>query len=208
MKTALILIQFARALSLALKDRDVYTRLHSDRVMNLSVEIGKKIGVPSDELILLKTAAALHDIGKIGVPDKVLLKTSSLEEQELATMRLHSNLGADIVQSLANAGDEGSDAVLSHDEVAIVASAIRHHHECFNGQGYPNGITGESIPIFARIITIADNYDAMVTRRVYQTAKKHNVVMNIMSEELGYKHDPALLTVFIALIEKSEHRAM
>jgi HD-GYP domain-containing protein (c-di-GMP phosphodiesterase class II) len=188
------LIQFTNALSIALKERDAYTRLHSDRVMNLSTEIGKHIKLSSKDLLLLKTAAALHDIGKIGIPDEVLLKKGELDANELAIMHRHSEHGENIVLSLA------------HDGVDVVAKAIRHHHEFFNGQGYPDCLAGENIPIFSRIIAIADNYDAMATRRIYQEAKNHTEVMDIMSDELGHKHDPVIFAKFIKLIEKSEFR--
>lgn len=188
------LIQFTNALSIALKERDAYTRLHSDRVMNLSIEIGQHIKLPSKDLLLLKTAAALHDIGKIGIPDEVLLKKGELNANELAIMHRHSEHGENIVLSLA------------HDGADVAAKAIRHHHEFFNGQGYPDRLAGESIPIFSRIIAIADNYDAMATRRIYQEAKNHIEVMGIMSDELGHKHDPVIFAKFIKLIEKSEFR--
>jgi HD-GYP domain-containing protein (c-di-GMP phosphodiesterase class II) len=122
-QTYLTLIQFASALSIALNERDAYTRLHSDRVMNLSTEIGEHIGLPSKDLMLLKTAAALHDIGKIGIPDEVLLKAGSLDNDELAIMHRHSERGENIVLSLAQDGTE------------VVAKAIRQHHEFFNGLG-------------------------------------------------------------------------
>lgn len=188
------LIQFTNALSKVLKERDAYTRLHSDRVMNLSTEIAKYIGLLSKDLMLLKTAAALHDIGKIGIPDKVLLKAGNLDDDEIAIMHRHSEHGENIVLSL------------SHDGADVVAQAIRHHHEFFNGLGYPDRLVGENIPIFSRIISIADNYDAMATRRVYQEAKSHTAVMDIMSNELGHKHDPVIFAAFTKLIEKSEFK--
>jgi len=188
------LIQFTNALSKVLKERDAYTRLHSDRVMNLSTEIAKYIALPSKDLMLLKTAAALHDIGKIGIPDKVLLKAGNLDDDETAIMHRHSEHGENIVLSL------------SHDGADVIAQAIRHHHEFFNGLGYPDRLIGENIPIFSRIIAIADNYDAMATRRVYQEAKSHTEVMDIMSDELGHKHDPVIFAKFVKLIENSEFR--
>ncbi|MFA7350551.1 MAG: HD domain-containing phosphohydrolase [Methylotenera sp.] len=188
------LIQFTNALSKVLKERDAYTRLHSDRVMNLSTEIAKYIALPSKDLMLLKTAAALHDIGKIGIPDKVLLKAGNLDDDETAIMHRHSEHGENIVLSL------------SHDGADVIAQAIRHHHEFFNGLGYPDRLVGENIPIFSRIIAIADNYDAMATRRVYQEAKSHTEVMDIMSDELGHKHDPVIFAKFVKLIENSEFR--
>lgn len=196
MNTYKTLIQFTSALSLALKERDAYTRLHSDRVMNLSTEIGAKIGLSAGEIILLKTAAALHDIGKIGMPDEVLLKAGSLSDDEISIMHLHSERGANIVLSL------------EHEGIDVVANAIRHHHEYYDGQGYPDRLAGENIPLFSRIITIADNYDAMATRRVYQEAKSHNAVIDIIFNELGHKHDPVIFAEFIKLIEKSNYKAV
>ena len=194
-QTYATIIQFTKALSIALKERDAYTRLHSDRVMNLALEIGEHIQLPSKDLLLLKTAAALHDIGKIGIPDEVLFKKGKLDANELAIMQRHSEHGENVVLSLA------------YDSTDIVAQAIRHHHEFFDGQGYPDRLAGEGIPIFSRIISIADNYDAMATRRVYQDAKCHSEVIDIMSGEIGHKHDPLIFAVFIKLIEKSESRA-
>jgi len=195
-QTYLALIQFASALSIALKERDIYTRLHSDRVMNLSTEIGERIGLSSKDMMLLKTAAALHDVGKIGIPDKVLLKEGILDIDEQAIMHRHSEHGENIVLSLAQ---DGAD---------VVAEAVRHHHEYFDGQGYPDRLAGENIPIFSRIIAIADNYDAISTKRIYQDAKSHTAVMDIMSDELGHKHDPVIFAEFINLIEKSEFRVL
>lgn len=190
------LIQFTSALSIALNERDAYTRLHSDRVTGLCIELGKKIDLHSRELSLLETAAALHDIGKLGIPDEVLLKAGRLDEHELTIMQTHSERGGNIVLSLG------------HDGAAEVAAAIRHHHENFDGQGYPDKLQGENIPLLARIITIADNYDAMVSRRIYQLAKNHHTVIDLMSSESGFKHDPVLLAEFIRLIETSQYKAL
>jgi len=187
------LIKFASALSAALRERDAYTRFHSDRVMNFSTELGTGIGLSSKELTLLKTAAALHDIGKIGIPDRILLKSDSLDDDELAVMQTHSERGSNIALAL------------ECDDMDVVADAIMHHHESYDGSGYPHGLEGEGIPIFSRIITIADNYDAMSTRRVYQAPRPHSAIIDEMSTEFG-KHDPVLFTKFLKLIEKSEYR--
>ena len=119
------------------------------------------------------------------VPDEVLLKAERLAEEEFAIMRAHSERGAQIVQALHM---EGTD---------VVAKAILHHHECFDGTGYPHGLKGEEIPLMSRIITIADNYDAMATRRVYHEPRAHLEIMDVMLSETGHKHDPALFEVFV-----------
>lgn len=190
----LALIQFASALSVALKERDTYTRFHSDRVMNISTALGERIGLCSSELTLLKAASALHDIGKIGIPDEILLKNNRLDDDERSIIQTHSEQGAEIVSALEH---EGTD---------IVASAIRHHHENYDGSGYPHSLKGEDIPIYSRIITIADNYDAMSTRRVYHEPRAHNAIIDEMLRESGHKHDPLLFEKFLGLIEKSEFR--
>jgi putative nucleotidyltransferase with HDIG domain len=164
--------------------------------MNISTLIGKQLGLSKSDLTLLKTAAALHDIGKIGMPDEVLLKAGSLNNDELDIMHLHSERGANIILSLDQEWAE------------VVAQAIRHHHEFFDGMGYPDRLVGENIPIFSRIITIADNYDAMSTRRVYQAPKSHNAVIDTIFNELGHKHDPLIFAEFIKVIEKSEFKTI
>lgn len=188
------LIQFASALSAALQERDAYTRLHSERVMNLSHELGLRIGLSSSELGFLRAASALHDIGKIGIPDHVLLKPGKLELDERQVMQTHSERGAHIVLALDR---DGAD---------VVANVIKHHHESFDGSGYPDGLAGENIPILARIITLADNYDAMSVRRVYQEPKRHSAIIDEMLSESGHKHDPFLFEHFLKLIEKSSYR--
>ncbi|HEX5337944.1 MAG TPA: HD domain-containing phosphohydrolase [Gallionella sp.] len=189
------LIQLVRGLSMALKERDPYTRYHSDRVTNLAVEMGIKLGLSGTELKLLEAAGALHDIGKIGVPDSILLKEGMLASDERTLIKTHSERGAGIVLSL------------DHDGCDVVANTILHHHENFDGSGYPHGVAGEQIPLLSRIITIADNYDAMATNRVYQKARPHTRIIDEMQGELGQKHDPQLFDIFIKMIEKSENRA-
>lgn len=188
------LIQLTTALSLALKERDAYTRLHSDRVMYLAMELAESIRLSAEDVTLLKLAAALHDIGKLGIPDDVLLKPGNLNDAEYAVIQSHAERGANIVMTV---DVEGAD---------VVAQAIRHHHENFDGSGYPNHLSGEVIPIFSRIITIVDNYDAMATRRVYHAPISHHAIIDRMGLEAGRKHDPELFNAFIRVIEQSTHR--
>jgi HD-GYP domain-containing protein (c-di-GMP phosphodiesterase class II) len=194
-KTHSTLIKLAKGLSMALKERDPYTRFHSARVMNIAVEMGATLALSSHELMLLRTAGALHDIGKIGIPDYILLKEGKLDNDERSLVMTHSERGSGIVLSL------------DHDGTDIVANTILHHHENFDGSGYPYGLAGDKIPLLSRIITIADNYDAMATNRVYQKARPHNQIIDVMLTELGHKHDPMLFDIFIKMIEKSENRA-
>ncbi len=185
---------FARSLTVALGERDNNTRMHSDRVVQLSTELGCHINLSARELEVLALGAQFHDIGKIGIPDHVLGKPAAFEASEWAVMKQHPLIGERIV--LALGGDRSPE----------IAQVVRHHHENFNGTGYPDGLAGTDIPLYARIISLADNYDAMAVARPYHKARRHQDVMNILHSESGIKHDPDLLHAFCEVIEKSEMR--
>jgi response regulator RpfG family c-di-GMP phosphodiesterase len=189
------LYTYTKALSVALGFRDLLTRLHSDRVRGLSEELGARCGLPSREMNTLTIAASFHDIGKIGIPDRILLKPTQLDEAEWETMKKHSEIGETIIAATELEGSQQA------------ALLIRHHHEHFGGMGYPDGLSGEEIPICARIITIADSYDAMAITRAYQSARTHRQIMAILHDETGRKHDPELMRVFCELIEVSKFKA-
>lgn len=180
---------FAKSISLALKNRDAYTRLHSDRVMEISLAIADHLGLTERECKLLKIAAALHDIGKIGIPDSILLKPSRLSSEEFTIMQTHPDIGADVLLTF------------EYPDSDVIAQAIRHHHENFDGSGYPYNLAGSDIPLLSRIITLADNYDAMATRRVYQRPREHLSILSEMHAEVATKHDPDLFAYFIKVIE-------
>jgi HD-GYP domain-containing protein (c-di-GMP phosphodiesterase class II) len=188
------LFRYTHAITIALGHRDEDTRLHSDRVSMLSAELGRYCGLTPRELGFLRLAAALHDVGKIGVPDAVLSKPGKLDAEEWAAMRSHSVIGEDIVLAI---GIEGS---------ADAAKIIRHHHENWDGQGYPDGLAGTAIPLASRIISITDSYDAMAVTRPYHRPRTHSCIMETMQAESGRKHDPALLEMFCELIESSRYR--
>lgn len=189
------LYKYTKALSAALGYRDLLTRLHSERVLALSDEIGVSCGLSNQELGILRIAASFHDIGKIGIADHILLKTSQLDEAEWAAMKQHSEIGQRIMAEIELAG------------VQQAAQAIRHHHEHFNGKGYPDKLSGEAIPICSRIISIADSYDAMAVTRSYHRARKHMEIMAILHQETGEKHDPVLMDAFCKIIESSKFKA-
>ena len=193
--TLKVLYAYTRALSVALGYRDQPTRLHSERVRDLSSAIATRHGLAGSELEALRIAASFHDIGKIGIPDHILMKAGTFTPEEWETMKRHSDIGADI---MAATGIEGA---------PLAAEVIRHHHEHFDGTGYPDGLSGERIPICARIISIADSYDAMAVTRSYHEAKPHAEVMAILRAESGIKHDPELLEVFCEMVESEEFRA-
>jgi putative nucleotidyltransferase with HDIG domain len=144
------------ALSATVDARDPYTAGHSRRVREIAVSLGAELGFTENQLETLSQAALLHDIGKIGVPDAVLLKEGPLTQAESIVMRCHPEEGARIIERLGYLDE--------------VVPAIRHHHERPDGRGYPHGLRGDAIPVAARIIHIADALDAMLTRRVYRDA--------------------------------------
>ena len=194
--TYLALHRYTKALAVALGYRDLYTRIHSDRVLSLSEAMGVRIGLPERELGILRISAAFHDIGKIGIPDQILLKPTRLDDEESVAMRKHSELGANIVLATEL---EGADEV---------ARIIRHHHENWDGTGYPDMIAGDAIPISSRMIGIADSYDAMALARAYHRARAHEEILAILHAETGKKHDPTLMPIFLEVVERDEHRIM
>jgi len=189
------LLKYTKALSVALAYRDLLTRLHSERVRGLSKQIGEYYGLSNIELNVLNVASSFHDIGKIGIPDHILLKPAKLDEAEWERMKQHAEIGEEIMLSTDLDGSQPA-AVL-----------IRHHHEHYNGMGYPDKLSGEDIPICSRIITIADSYDAMAVTRSYHDARTHSEIMAILHEETGIKHDPELMRVFCKIIDSSEFKA-
>ena len=189
------LYRYTKALSVALGYRDRLTRLHSERVLGLSEVIGAACGLSNEDLDILRIAASFHDIGKIGIPDHILLKPAQLDEGEWEKMKQHSEIGERIIAATELEGSQQASLI------------IRHHHEHYNGLGYPDGLSGEAISICSRIISIADSYDAMAVTRSYQRAKTHVEILAILHEESGEKHDPELMRIFCEIIESSEFKA-
>ena len=186
----------ARTLAVALGQRDHHTQLHSDRVVQLSTELGRQIGLSEHELELLSLAAQFHDIGKIGIPDIVLHKPEPFEHEEWECMKQHTLIGERIILAIDG------------DNTAEVAKAVRHHHEHFDGSGYPDQLAGDTIPLYARIISLADSYDAMIETRAYHRGRTHQEVMGILNQESGIKHDPDLLYAFTAIVDKTEFESL
>lgn len=189
------LFRQTRSLLVALGYRDLSTRLHSDRVRDLCAVIGDEYGLTEDELYILKIGASFHDIGKIGMPDHILLKASQYDEDDWEVMRLHVEVGEKILLSTELEGSKQ------------VSLAIRHHHEYYDGKGYPEGLTADEIPICSRIISVADSYDAMAETRPYHRAKPHSEIMDILRSETGHKHDPRVMSIFCEIIEHSEFKS-
>jgi HD-GYP domain-containing protein (c-di-GMP phosphodiesterase class II) len=184
-----MLLRHCECLALVLAKRDDYTDAHCGRVEYLCLQLGVRCRLRAKELRLLRVAARLHDIGKIGIPDQILLKPGSLAPGEFEVMKTHATLGQEICERIP------------YREAAMISLFVRHHHEAFDGSGYPDRLSGEGIPLCSRIMSLADSYDAMRTVRPYQHARSHDQVMAIMREERGRKSDPVLFDQFEALIE-------
>ena len=179
----------------ALRERDANTYAHCDRTCALSVETGRSVGLSSQDLAVLRWAAELHDIGKIGIPDRVLFNPGRLDEEELGLMRTHPRRGHDILASIPGS------------KFASIATIVLHHHEAVDGSGYPEGLGGEDIPVLARILSIVDSYDAIATVRPYHAPKSHVEVMRMLEEQQGRKYDPYILPAFSKVVGVSAYRA-
>jgi HD-GYP domain-containing protein (c-di-GMP phosphodiesterase class II) len=182
------------ALTIALDVRDIYTRAHCDRVLRLAMELGDACRLSEAQLDRLAIAARFHDVGKIGVPDAVLMKPTQLTPGEWSMMKEHSVHGERIFRAAQVPG---------HDEIA---DAIRHHHESFDGSGYPDGMRAEEIPLICRVLLIVDAYDAMGTPRPYHRGRGHEEIMEVLESESGRKLDPEVLREFSKMIVNSPAR--
>ncbi|KRG39687.1 HD family phosphohydrolase [Stenotrophomonas pictorum JCM 9942] len=176
-------------LAAALDQRDSYTDIHCDRVSQLALALGKRCDLSEDRLGHLVLAARFHDVGKIGIRDDVLLHPGRLDEEKCRAMRTHPERGARLFRAT---GREDADHV---------ARLIRHHHEAFDGSGYPDGLKGGDIPLEARILTIADGYDAMTSARPYRGPMPHSRAMGILTEEQGRLIDPDVFHEFTRIIQ-------
>ena len=167
--------------------RDTDTAKHLLRMSRYSGLLAEAIGLSAEEAELIELAAPLHDIGKIGIPDSILRKSGSLTEAEIEVMRQHPQIGHDILQ------DSPSKYLRLGGEIALA------HHERYDGSGYPLGIAGEAIPLSARIVAIADVFDALTSVRPYKAAWSIEAAMQYLSKESGRHFDPALVTVMLEL---------
>ena len=166
--------------------KDMYTRGHSDRVAAYSVMIGEKLGLPEAELKKLELGGLFHDIGKIGVPDSILLKEARLTDEEYSQIKQHPNIGVHIL----------SNASIFNDILPIV----EHHHEKFDGSGYPSKLAGNDIPFLARIATIADSFDAMASKRAYRNSLDIQTIISEFEKCRGTQFDPELTNIFLDIL--------
>ncbi|MBI3988136.1 MAG: response regulator [candidate division NC10 bacterium] len=177
-----------RSLALTIAARDGYTAGHCERLARYGAALATKLGLPEAEVQTIARGAFLHDLGKVGVPDAVLLKPGPLTPEERVAMTQHAVLGAALLRSLKT--------------FQGVVPIIRHHHEKYDGSGYPDGLSGEAIPLGAQIVTLVDGYDALTTSRPYRRALSHEEAVRILREEAakGWRNRE-LVEAFLAMME-------
>jgi HD-GYP domain-containing protein (c-di-GMP phosphodiesterase class II) len=176
-----------RALVKASETRDRYSRGHSDGVTRLAVAVAKEMGVPAEEIEGVKIAARLHDVGNIGLSDMVLLKPGPLTDLEREIVRTHPLVGAHILEALEFPWP--------------VRPGVRFHHERWDGSGYPDGLIGDEIPLAARIVAVAEVFDAMTSERAYRPARRPEEAQQELREHAGARYDPAAVKALLAVVD-------
>lgn len=176
-----------KTLRYTVEAKDPYTRGHSDRVSEFSTLIAKKMGLDEEQVKTVRVGGLFHDIGKIGIPDRILLKDTKLTDEEYSEIKKHPEIGATILSS----------ASIFDDIIPIV----KHHHERFDGKGYPGNLAGEAIPLLARIATVADAFDAMSSRRTYRDSLDIDIIADEIRKNEGSQFDPEIAEVFLDILK-------
>jgi putative nucleotidyltransferase with HDIG domain len=181
--------EIVKALAQAIEAKDPYTHGHSERVMQYSVSIAQALNLPKEEIESLRYAAILHDIGKIGVRGIILNNPNGLTASEYDEIKKHTLIGENIIQPI--------------ELLQSIRPLIRHHHEWYNGKGYPDGLSGENIPLGARILAVADACDAMESDRPYRKALTKEVIIQELKQGSGTQFDPKLVEVFLEILKQT-----
>jgi putative nucleotidyltransferase with HDIG domain len=183
-------LQTISALASAIETRDPYTGGHTARVTAYSLLLGEELGLSAKELDHLRTGGPLHDIGKIGIDDCILRKPDKLTDAEFDIMKAHTTLGDDILKAIP--------------EMKEIRPIVRSHHERWDGRGYPDGLAAEAIPLLARVVAVADSFDAMTTKRPYNThhVKTPDEAFAEVERCSGAQFDPQCAQAFVAVREK------
>jgi HD-GYP domain-containing protein (c-di-GMP phosphodiesterase class II) len=176
------------SLAEAIDAKDPYTNGHSRRVTQYSVEIGKEMNIDEESLERLQYMATLHDVGKIGIRDSILIKQAQLDDEEFAIMKTHTIVGSKILDSMKN--------------LKYLSLGAKYHHEKFDGTGYNLGLKGGEIPLEARVIAVADTYDAMTTDRPYRKGLDHDTAINEINRHAGEQFDPEIVSCFNKVMER------
>jgi len=178
-----------KSLATALEARDAYTRGHSERVARLSLKMAERLGIEEEERKEIYSVALLHDIGKIGVRDDILLKTGKLTDEEWKVIQNHPVFGDAILTPLRF--------------LTRVAGMVKYHHERWDGKGYPSGLKGKDIPFASRIVSAADSFDAITSDRPYRPRKTREEAVEIIKSESGRQFDPEIVEVLLKCIEET-----
>jgi putative nucleotidyltransferase with HDIG domain len=179
-----------RALAEAIDAKDPYTRGHSERVATYAAAVAREMGLAGEDVERIRLSALLHDVGKIGVDDRIIRKPTALTEEEFEAMKTHPIKGAAIMSAIP--------------QLADVIPGMKYHHEKWSGGGYPEGLVGERIPMQARIVSVADTYDAMTTTRPYQKAMELDYVVERIRQFSGVRYDPVVVTAFLRAYQKGD----
>ena len=180
-----------KALALAVDAKDPYTRGHAERVTQYAEAIGRKMGLEEERLNSMRYASLLHDIGKIGISEHILEKKKKLSADEWQVIKNHAEIGESIIEPI--------------DFLETSCMIVRHHHESFNGEGYPDGLKGDAIPLESRILAVADTFDALTTDRPYRKRRSASEAVRILQDGSGVQFDPKVLEVFIEVLEKESN---
>lgn len=189
-----IFMHIVTTLSDAIDAKDTYTNGHSTRVAEYSMRIAQRAGFSPEELENIYMMGLLHDVGKIGVPDAIINKPAKLTDEEYSVIKTHSGIGAEILGNIA--------------EFPQLAVGARWHHERYDGRGYPDGISSEDIPKEARIIAVADSYDAMSSRRSYRDVLPQSVLLRELEKGSGTQFDPEFAAIMMAMIREDTNYQM
>jgi len=181
-------LEIIKAFAVVLEERDAYTQGHSSRVTEYALRMAKEMHLSKDQMRALQIGGSLHDIGKIGIPEEVLSKPTKLTDEEWRIMREHPEKGARMIEPLS---------FLSQEKVLI-----RHHHERWDGKGYPAGLAGEEIPLLSRVLSVADAFDSMTSTRSYRKRMKLEVAIEQLEVNKGTQFDPRIVDVFLKCLDK------
>ena len=180
----------ASALANAIEARDSYLHGHCERLASLAVRIAEDLGVAPEEIEIVRLGAILHDVGKIGIPDRVLLKPGPLDDEERRIIETHTEIGDKLLEPL--------------DLLAGARPIVRHHHERWDGGGYPDGLAREEIPVGARIVAVADSVEAMTSRQLYRKPLEADEIIGELQNHRGKQWDPAVVDIVLGLIAGGE----
>jgi putative nucleotidyltransferase with HDIG domain len=183
-------VQFLETMAQALDARDPYTAGHSLRVAAYAHAIAHEIGLPKNESEIIRTAAQLHDIGKIGIPDLILQKPGRLTPEEYGLIKVHPQIGRKILEKVSGFGD--------------LLPAVELHHENFDGTGYPYKLSGSRIPVAARIVRVADAFDSMTSSRAYRAAMPVPTAIEELLKYSGSHYDPQVVQAFLKLVARGQ----